>query len=374
MLKFRFNVRLILATLALLTSLTFLFYAQTDHVPHDRTARVKPEAFWAAIARPVVAQRPTHIVVYPSRSGVQLVTCIAHPPNGTAADKYFYVKDEPGQQTVEARLLSLNMPFRTPWWDTNWMRYGPWVSLSVAAFLLILPLFTGFFRLLTQAKSTAPAIEAPKPQITAADLEKVRALDAALENSLARSNVDESIATNVVPVAASAGPVTLKGGPLEVVELPPEQQKDYRGEFYPVAKPTKQDGFTLVELLVVIGVIGVLIALLLPTLAGAKHDANQIACAANLRTVGQGLGVYEVQNNGLIPASYSYAGQVIVNGVQQFSNPGYTHWSYFLYSNNIVPNSALTCPELDQGGLPPTNTTDDNRQTGQIDDTPGVID
>lgn len=70
-----------------------------------------------------------------------------------------------------------------------------------------------------------------------------------------------------------------------------------------MAKPTKPGGFTLVELLIVIGVLGVLIALLLPALAGARRDANQIACAANLRSIGKGLTIYEDENNGLIPAS-----------------------------------------------------------------------
>jgi prepilin-type N-terminal cleavage/methylation domain-containing protein/prepilin-type processing-associated H-X9-DG protein len=311
--------------------------------------------------------------VYPAHLGVQLVTCTAHPPTGPSADKYLFVKIQPGDPTVEARLQAMNMPFRTPSWDTNVMREGPWISLGVAAFLLILPLFTGFFRLLTQAKSTATAAKAavPQPQITAADLDKVRALDAALENSLSPSKPREAIQT---PVPSSPAPAILKGGPLEAVERRPEEQKDYRGEFYPVAKPGKSNGFTLVELLIVIGILGVLIALLLPTLAGARHDANQIACAANLRSIGQGLAIYEDENNDMIPASYSYGGQIIIKGVQQYTSPGYLHWSYFLYSNGSVPTSAFLCPELDQGGLPPTNTTDGNRLPGQIDDTPGVID
>jgi prepilin-type N-terminal cleavage/methylation domain-containing protein/prepilin-type processing-associated H-X9-DG protein len=377
MLKFRFNVRQILAAMALLTSMTFLYYARTDHVPHDRNSRVAPEAFWAAAARPIIAQRPTDVVVYPPNLGVQLVTCTAHPPNGSSADKYLYMKTAPGGQAVEARLLAMNIPFRTPWWDTNWIRYGPWVSVAVAVYLLILPVFTGLLRILNQAKSTAPLPVAAtvSPLVTAADLEKVRELDAALESSLSRSTAGAPIESPPASAAvAPAAPVALKGGPLEAVERPPEEQKDYRGEFYPVAKPGKHGGFTLVELLVVIGVLGVLISLLLPALAGARRDANQIACAANLRSIAQGLTIYENENQGLIPASYSYTGQVIVNGVQQFSSPGYLHWSYFLYGNGAVPNSAFLCPELDQGGLPPTNTTDDNRLPGQIDDTPGVID
>ncbi|MGD0464434.1 MAG: type II secretion system protein [Tepidisphaeraceae bacterium] len=377
MLKFRFNVRLMLAATALLTSVAILFYAQSDRVPHDPSGRVKSEAFWAAVARPLVAQRPTDIVVYPPRLGVQLVTCTGHPPNGPSAEKYLYVKTEPGGQLVETRLLGMNIPFRTAWWDANWMRYGPWVGVGIAVFLMILPVFAGLVRILAQAKSTAPAppVAALLPQITTADLEKVRELDAALESSLSRSTADEAIEAPTTPAAAApAPPVVLKGGPLEVVERPPEEQKDYQGEFYPVAKPTKHGGFTLVELLVVIGVLGVLIALLLPALSGARRDANQIACAANLRSIGQGLAVYEQQNNGLIPASYSYSGQTIVNGQQQFTGPGYVHWSYFLYGNGLIPNGAFLCPELEQGGLPPTNTTDDNRLPGQINDTPGVVD
>src|SRR5436305_1969190 len=58
--------------------------------------------------------------------------------------------------------------------------------------------------------------------------------------------------------------------------------------------------FTLVELLVVIGIIALLISILLPALSRANDAARAIKCGANLRSIGQAVVIYANQNKGKI--------------------------------------------------------------------------
>lgn len=64
-------------------------------------------------------------------------------------------------------------------------------------------------------------------------------------------------------------------------------------------KPVR--AFTLVELLVVMGVISVLISILLPSLHRARAQADAVACASSLRSIGQGLQIYVNDHNGRLP-------------------------------------------------------------------------
>src|SRR4051812_31890102 len=86
-----------------------------------------------------------------------------------------------------------------------------------------------------------------------------------------------------------------------------------------VRRPGRLAAFTLIEVLVVIGVIGVLMALLLPALERVRHQGYVAKCAANLHTIGQALALYANENHGSYPRTRFVVGAPLTAGTNAAS-------------------------------------------------------
>src|SRR5262249_21930103 len=101
----------------------------------------------------------------------------------------------------------------------------------------------------------------------------------------------------------------------------------------PAVSKRKPGGFTLVELLVVIGIIAVLIAVLLPVLGKARAAANRTACLSNIKQLYTGILMYCNDNKGYFPtAAWATSGTAYV----QYPDD-WIHWE----ANRDINESAI---------------------------------
>jgi prepilin-type N-terminal cleavage/methylation domain-containing protein/prepilin-type processing-associated H-X9-DG protein len=127
---------------------------------------------------------------------------------------------------------------------------------------------------------------------------------------------------------------------------------------------TKQTGrrigaFTLVELLVVIAIIGILAALLLPVLNGAKSQARRIECVSNLKETGLAFHLFAGDHSGKFTTQVSTNDggslEFVTAGYQMVNRPFYFSFQHFRpLAGTLVTPKLLACP-ADLQRWPATN-------------------
>lgn len=118
-------------------------------------------------------------------------------------------------------------------------------------------------------------------------------------------------------------------------------------------------GFTLVELLVVIGIIAVIIGILLPVLSRARTSANRVACRAQLKDLGNAFRMYLNENRDRLPR---------VNPLPSFS-PAINNCVYIMEALDPYTNKSRKVWRCPSDAI----TTDLNRTANEISTDPRYL-
>ena len=102
-------------------------------------------------------------------------------------------------------------------------------------------------------------------------------------------------------------------------------------------RPPQRSGFTLVELLVVVGIIALLIALLFPVFSRAREQARRTKCLSNLRTIGQAMFVYANNNRDRLPNG---------NEPAAWDDQAAANWVMKNFADDVLEKAAAYVPRV----------------------------
>jgi prepilin-type N-terminal cleavage/methylation domain-containing protein/prepilin-type processing-associated H-X9-DG protein len=127
---------------------------------------------------------------------------------------------------------------------------------------------------------------------------------------------------------------------------------------------TNKGAFTLVELLVVIGIIALLISILLPALNKAREQANLAECGSNLRSMGQLIQIYIAENGGYYPYGHVNAVSGPYEGLGTDPNEGPWYTQTWDWPDTLTRLNVKTMPGQTGSGYP--YWTNDGGDTQQL--------